>query len=158
MGITLTSTEKTRLEAGGFLGMQITGGPEKRKYYLPDGRPIFAIPGERQYVIKDKDGKVIEKGTRDANLDKGWLMSPPSTLKIYCPGCDGWHDTQKEVKGCQMERAQKQKRLERRGLKLLRKGDNITDDKDEIATLKAKLEKLEAIITKLAGGNGGGIL
>ena len=147
--INLTSAEKAQLESGGFLGIQATGGPEKRKYYLPDGKPVFAIPGVRAYVIRDRNGNVTERGTRDANLDKGWLPSPPAIPKIYCPSCDGWHDTEKEIKGCQKQKKLAQKRLEQRGLRLLKKSGNIEEDKNEIAMLKEKLDKMEKLIETL---------
>lgn len=38
--------------------------------------------------------------TRDANLDKGWLLQPPTEKKLYCPHCDYWHDTKVEVTKC----------------------------------------------------------
>lgn len=76
------------------------GGIGKQTYFTPDGRRIRSVPNTRDYVLKDKDGKVIESGTRDGNFDKGWLPVMPTELKPHCDGCGDWHDTQEGVDKC----------------------------------------------------------
>ena len=76
------------------------GGPQKQRYYTPTGEEVFSIPSWREFVRKSSDGKILEQGTRDANLDKGWSLSLPTELKVACPGCSKWHDTQEEVDAC----------------------------------------------------------
>ena len=96
-----TETQKRIIQAQGFgLSGGIRGGPKKTKYWTPDGRVILAPPSLRGFVRKDLQGKVIDSGTRDANLDKGWLLTEPTELKVRCPHCDKWHDTEEDVHGC----------------------------------------------------------
>ncbi len=88
------------VQATGFGLSGDIGGLPRTTYYTPDGRVISTIPNIREFVRRDKDGKVIATGVRDANLDKGWLLTPPKTKKKYCPGCDAWHDNQKQIDAC----------------------------------------------------------
>ena len=75
------------------------GGQPKMTYWTPDGRMVRAMPDMHEYS-RTQNGKVVENGIRDANLDKGWLLQKPDVLKPYCEGCDRWHDTQKEINSC----------------------------------------------------------
>ncbi len=122
----------------GLLG-GVSGGVPRKIYWTPDGRKIEAIPNIREFVRK-KGGKVIETGTRDANLDKGWLLEPPKEPKLYCPGCDGWHDTKKQINACVL----KSKRFIRIAGKKAKQeqADENTELKKRIADLEAKLNKL----------------
>jgi len=122
------------------------GGLLRQTYYTPDGRTIRAIASIRDYVRKDKDGKVVETGSRDANLDKGWLLAMPSDLKLYCSGCDKWHDTQEEIDACI---ASKQKFIDR----MTRKGNG--QYKKETVDLEQKVANLEALVAKLMEGKNG---
>ena len=76
------------------------GGPQKRRYYTPAGEEVYSLPSWREFVRKDSDGRILEQGTRDANLDKGWSLSLPTELKVACSGCGKWHDTDGEVDAC----------------------------------------------------------
>lgn len=96
-----TEQQKRMIAAQGYGPSGKVWDKGKRvKYWTPDGREIIALPSVRGFIRKDKDGKVIETGTRDANLDKGWLLAPPTDPKVRCTHCDKWHDTQEEVDGC----------------------------------------------------------
>ena len=67
------------------------GGPQQQRYYLPTGEEKYGIPS----MVGNIHGNY-----RDANLDKGWSLSMPTELKVACPGCSKWHDTQEEVDAC----------------------------------------------------------
>ncbi len=123
-----------------------TGVKEKR-YWTPDGREIFGVPALREYVVRNKEGKVIRGGIRDANLDKGWLEMPPSVLQIPCSGCDRWHDTQKEVDSCITLKNKTIQRFEKEARAKLKKeavGKDIQISKmeNEIKDLKEMVGKL----------------
>lgn len=118
------------------------GGLPRQTYYTPDGRVVRAIPSWREYVKKDKEGKVIETGTRDANFDKGWLPVMPTELKPYCPHCGKWHNTQEEIDACAnriKQRTEWGDRLARKAKK--QESDDISDLKKEVAELKEMLQK-----------------
>ena len=139
------------IEQSGFGITEDIGGLPRQIYYTPDGREIRAIPSLRDYVVRDAKDKVVRTGTRDANLDKGWLLAPPTELKLYCSGCDRWHDTQEEIDACI---AQKQKFIDRMARKA--KKEYKPEDTGEVAMLKDKVAKLEEMLTKaLKGGNNG---
>ena len=128
------------IEAAGYGISGDIGGLRRTAYYTPDGRVIKAIPNMRDYVLKNKDGKVIDSGTRDGNLDRGWLLQMPQIKKLFCPSCDRWHDTQAEVKACKVTQdrmiakmAAKTKREET---------DKTVDLEQQVAELKAMVEKL----------------
>ena len=125
------------------------GGLPKNTYYTPDGRVIRAIAAMREYVVKDKDGKVIGTGTRDANLDKGWLLTPPKELKPHCKTCDRWHDTLEEVEQCAQKQAEFIARVTRQA-----KDEQV----DEVASLKSQVAELKALVSKLIGGKDGALL
>lgn len=127
------------IEASGYGISGDVGGLPRTTYYTPDGRVIKAIPSLREYV-KKKDGKVIESGTRDANLDRGWLLQKPTELKLYCSGCDMWHDTQEEVDACIVRKNKWVKALGKKAIK--QNGDEMDTLKKEVAELKEMLAKL----------------
>ena len=95
----VNSTKQEAARTGAAVG-GVWGGPRKQRYYTPTGVEVLAIPSWREFVRKGPDGKILEQGTRDANLDKGWSLSLPTELKVACPGCSKWHDTQEEVDAC----------------------------------------------------------
>ena len=89
---------------------------------------------------KDKDGKVIATGKRDANLDRGWLLTKLKRKKLYCPGCDRWHDTQKQVNACVLSSRRFIKVAEQKA-----KQEQI----DENAELRKRITDLEAKLSKI---------
>ena len=143
----LTSAiERTGYGFGGDIG-----GLPRTTYYTPDGRVIKAIPSIREYVKKDKEGKVIGGGTRDANLDKGWLLSLPNrnVRKLFCQTCDRWHDTQAEVKACGQELKKFIDQMTRKAKK---------ENTDKTSSLEQQVAELKAMVSRLMEGKNGGIL
>lgn len=138
---------KAQLETQGAALAEVWGGPKKQKYYTPDGREVWGIPAVHDYVVKDRGGKVIESGTRDANYDKGWLPLMPTKRKVYCPGCDKWHNTKAQVATCVAAKRILQDEWERKAQRMMKK-DNGKGDA-EIAELKDKIDRLEALVSKL---------
>jgi len=131
------------IESSGYGISGDIGGLPRQTYYTPDGRVIKAIPSIREYVIKAEDGKVIKSGTRDANYGKGWLPVMPSELKLYCAGCDMWHDTQGEVDTCIVE---KNKQVDKLGKKAVKQNEDEIDAlKKEVAELKEMVKKLTEV-------------
>ena len=128
------------IERAGFGVSGDIGGLPRTTYYTPDGRIIRAIPNIREYTVKNKDGDVIHSGTRDANLDKGWLLSSPSTPKLFCRTCDGWHDTQEEIKACGVERTRFINVMEVKAKQ---------EETDKTASLEQKVAELTAMVEKL---------
>lgn len=104
MPTTLTEEQKTQILRDGYGKSGDIGGQPKTRYWTPDGREIWAAPSWREFARKNAKGQLLESGIRDANLDKGWLTQKPSILKLFCPSCDLWHDTQKEIAECQKKR------------------------------------------------------
>ena len=134
----LTKEEKVLLESAGVVPGQTWGGPQKVRYYAPDGEEVWGIPALREYVVK-KDGKIIKQGTRDANLDR-WSLSKPKVRKIHCLGCDGYHSTRREADKC----------LEKQQAILVewnRKSRKEQPD-DRITKLEEKLDALIKALTK----------
>lgn len=124
----------------------ITGvidGQLRQRYFLPDGRVVLATPSMHEFQ-QTKDGKVIASGIRDTNLDRGWLLTKPTELKLHCDGCDKWHDTQKEVNACTRKKIQANKNMARQTLE-----PGVNTD------VNARMDKLEdmfsQILTKLGG-------
>ncbi len=116
------------------------GGLPRTNYYTPDGRTIQAIPQIREFVRKDKDGNIIGTGKRDANLDKGWLLTKPIVLKLYCRWCTTWHDTVKEINACG---ASQQKFIKQAEFKAKKEETQRTKSlEDKITELEAKMAKL----------------
>ena len=95
----INSTKQEAARTGAAVS-GVWGGPQKQRYYTPTGEEVYSIPSWREFTRKGPDGKILEQGTRDANLDKGWSLSLPTELKVACPGCSKWHDTQEEVDAC----------------------------------------------------------
>lgn len=96
---------KAALESAGCYAGAISGGPKKMRYWKPCGCEVITTPSWREYVLRDKNGKVVGDGTRDANYDKGWLPTPPQAKKLCCTHCDEWHDTPEEIEACGAKRA-----------------------------------------------------
>lgn len=94
----------------------------------------------RAWGGKDKDGNPLN-GTRDANLDKGWLLTKPTDLKLRCKYCDKWHDTQEEVEGCNKSRKAFVSLHERKAKEEL-KEDPVADLRKEVNELKSVMMEL----------------
>ena len=113
------------------------GGIARQKYWTPDGREIMAIPNMREF----RDNQSM--GTRDANLDNGWLLQKPTELKVRCPHCDKWHDTTDGVEQCGKQRAafigSHQKKVEKEILDAI---PEVSQLRQDIANLKEMLAKL----------------
>jgi hypothetical protein len=125
------------IEASGYGITGDIGGLSKTTYWTPDGRMILSVPSIREYQVK-KDGKVIRQGTRDANLDRGWLLQKPQILKPHCNGCGNWHDTQSEVDACIIKQKEYLDRMER----LAHKEAEKTSLEKQVADLQEMVKKL----------------
>ena len=126
------------------------GGQPKQTYWTPDGRQIKAMPDIHHYALKDKDDKVIANGVRDANLDKGWLLQKPSELKLYCPHCDRWHDTEGEIRQCESKNTQFVAKCEEKAKKEL--------GIDRIGKLETDMSELKNLMKQLLERRNGQIL
>jgi len=104
----------------------------------------------REYAVRDKEGKVIRSGIRDANLDKGWLLSPPQALKVFCRWCDRWHDQAEDIAACRQEKDVWEDGLAQRTQK------EVKDD--AVASLEQQVADLTALVKQLMEGNHGGVL
>jgi len=144
---------KAQIRAGAeFSATSATGGAQKKQYWTPDGRILFLVPQIRQFVRKDKDGNVIASGTRDANMDKGYLSHPPSEAekKVFCRWCDTWHDTQVEVEACQI--ANKKIEAQREAMARQELANQTIEKDNEISKLNSRIEQLEKLIKEKLGG------
>lgn len=152
----LTAEQRQIVETTGYGLAGNIGGLPKRTYYTPDGRVIRAVESIREYVRKDKDGKVIEQGKRDANLDKGWLLQRPAVLKPHCQTCNRWHDTLEQVAECKA----KQEAFVGRALKdeTEIEAKRKQAEADRVSSLESKIERLTALVEKLTGGASGEVL
>lgn len=128
------------IEAAGYGLSGNIGGLPRKTYYTPDGRTIKAIPQIREWCRKDASGKIIETGTRDANLSLGWLESPPTVLAITCPTCGNWHDTKALVRKC---KAAQQLLIEKSEARTKQEfTDKTSALEKQVAELTAKLDRL----------------
>jgi hypothetical protein len=134
-------TLKEELATKGFAKTGDVGGQPKQRYWTPDGREIMAMPEMHEFTRK-KDGKVVEIGIRDANLDNGWLISRPNEPKLYCPNCDKWHDTKLEIKDCGIKRNKFLSRVTKKAEKELGKNDRIEQLESELKEIKNLLKKM----------------
>ncbi len=127
------------IESAGYGLSGDIGGLPKKTYYTPDGRTIKMVPAIREFVKKDKDGKVIETGTRDANLDK-WLETPPQVKQLQCQWCSRWHRTQVEINRCRQQ-YEKLVAVSLNKAKLEEQEKTVSLEK-EVAELKMKLDRM----------------
>lgn len=142
---------RQEIESFGFGVTGYVGGLPKTTYYTPDGRSFRAIPLIRDWQKLNDEGKVIAKGTRDANLDKGWLLQMPAVLKIHCLFCDGYHDSQTQVDTCEVV-AKKVKAERQAVIDTEIAADKAEQDKEiskQIAERDAKIGFLESQLAKL---------
>lgn len=151
MAIKLDEAQKRRLESEQFLLSKVpSGGPRRQTYYTPDGRKIQQFPQMREYVLKDKDGNIIETGTRDANYDHGWLPSspPPQLRKPYCPSCDKWHDDEAGVEAC---RKRRQAEVEAQQRKVQERLDRERAKAASSNGADARIDQIEASLAEVKG-------
>lgn len=125
-------------------GYAITATLTKQRYWTPDGREVFSFPSWREFSSRDKDGNVTN-GRRDANFDKGWLPSCPAEadLKVQCPHCDRWHDTEDLVDECGDNQAAFSRKWDKRAKKDHKK-DNADDRMDR---LEAMMQQLMEVVS-----------
>jgi hypothetical protein len=145
----MTNQKRENLGGRGATGVILSGGLPKRRYYAPDGEEVFAIPSMREFQAKNAAGKVIRSGTRDANLDKGWTTTPPSTLKIKC-ACKKYHDTQDEVDFCVAKRGASAAKWERTATT----GDEQPqiEPSERVDAMQAQLDEMKAQLQEVLGG------
>lgn len=145
----LSSIQKAELESQGVTISEVFGGAKKSRYWTPDGREVRAVPSMRTW-IKKKDGKVIDSGIRDANLDKGWLLQPPTKLKPYCPHCDNWHDTQKEIDECGAKKKVFDNKWAAMAKRMRRdEGGEVEKIKAEVLELKSDMTDIKNMLAQL---------
>lgn len=142
--MTVTIKEKADIKKQGYASV---GGIPKTTYWTPDGREIKAIASKREYNTKDAEGNVVGSGTRDANLDKGWLLAPPAKPKPYCAGCDKWHDTKKEVAGCRALKEEKVRKWKAWAEKE-KAGEAMTQAK-ELEEMRLEMLELKGLVYEL---------
>ena len=116
------------------------GGLPRKTYYTPDGQTVQKVPSIREYVVKDKEGTVVETGTRDANFDGGLLATMPTELKPHCPNCNGWHDAEKDISSC----AVTVKKRRAWGNKLA--GKLVAEESGDIEVLRNEVAELKNIL------------
>jgi len=126
------------------------GGPQKQRYYTPTGEEVYSIPSWREFTRKGQDGRVLEQGTRDANLDKGWSLSLPTELKVACPGCSKWHDTKEEVDACVDTRTAQMTRWQKEDADA-RAGQNNTDVEGRLGKLEEGLSDIKTLLQQALG-------
>ena len=117
------------LQTEGYAITQAWGGAPRQPYYTPDGREENKIIQYRQRA----DGVVY-----DLWLAMGYSLTPPEHPKLYCSGCDRWHDTLEEVEAC----IQKKNAIDE-------DGEKIVLDDDRLGQLEKRFGKMEENIGKL---------
>lgn len=115
-------------------------GIPRTKYYTPDGREEWKIPQHRQR----SDGVVY-----DVFLAEGYTLAPPENPKLYCAGCDRWHDTQEEVNECVEKKDTLASRMEKLAREELAKTQGEKDKR--IADLETKIDKLTKLLEAKLG-------
>ena len=125
------------------------GGLTKQRYWTPDGREMLAVPSIRTYV-RIKEGKQIGGGTRDANLDKGWLLQKPTRLKPHCSYCNKWHNNQKEIGECGNKKKSFNAEWEKKAKQMKRSESKEIDDiKQEFSELKSEMSDIKNMLAQL---------
>ena len=130
------------------------GGPQKQRYYTPTGEEVLAIPSWREFVRKGPDGKILEQGTRDANLDKGWSFALPTELKVTCPGCSKWHDTEEEVDACVDKKAAAAAQWERKALEQQPQSQDA-EMEERLGKLEEGLSDIKTLLQQALGAKNG---
>ena len=161
MAIQVTEQQKQAMEAEGFAGSVATGGPNKQRYFRPDGQAVYMIPAIRQTVVVGADGKKRAGPSRDANYDKGFLPVPPQVPQLTCPHCTDWHKTQEEVDNCGIIRNARIQVYEKEAQEEHTKYEQEFSNNGETAVRMDRLEKMmetmtNALMALMAKGNGNG--
>ena len=130
------------------------GGPQKRRYYTPAGEEVYSLPSWREFVRKDSDGRILEQGTRDANLDKGWSLSLPTELKVACSGCGKWHDTDGEVDACIDTRTAQMAQWQKEDA-AARAEQNNADVEGRLDKLEEGLSDIKSLLQRALGAKDG---
>jgi len=149
----INSTKQEAARTGAAVS-GVWGGPQKQRYYTPTGEEVYSIPSWREFTRKGPDGKILEQGTRDANLDKGWSLSLPTELKVACPGCSKWHDTQEEVDACVDKKAEAAAQWERKALEQQPQSQDA-DMEDRLGKLEEGLSDIKALLQQALGVKNG---
>lgn len=142
--MTVTAKDKAAIKKQGYADI---GGIPRQTYWTPDGRKVQGIASWREYNLKDDEGNVTGSGVRDANLDKGWLLQPPTEKKPYCAGCDKWHDTEEEVIKCIAEREESTRKWEERARKE-KEGEAMAQGK-EMEEMRTEMLELKGMVHEL---------
>ena len=145
----INSTKQEAARTGAAVS-GVWGGPQKQRYYTPTGEEVYSIPSWREFTRKGPDGRILEQGTRDANLDKGWSLSLPTELKVACPGCSKWHDTQEEVDACVDKKAEAAAQWERKALEQQPQSQDA-DMEDRLGKLEEGLSDIKALLQQALG-------
>jgi hypothetical protein len=143
----ITNAIRRQLDSQGSALTGVWGGPKKQRYYTPSGDEVWAIPSIREWVSRDENGQIVDQGTRDSNLDKGWLLTPPTDLMLHCGGCDKWHEAQADVDKCVEAKALVSKQWETRARKQM--GGNAGGSTEEVAALTTQVEELKVMVAQL---------
>ena len=151
MAVNSTKQEASRT---GAAVSGVWGGPQKKRYYTPTGEEVYSLPSWREFVRKDSDGRILEQGTRDANLDKGWSLSLPTELKVACPGCSKWHDTQQEVDACVDKKAEAAAQWERKAIEQQPQAQDA-DMEERLGKLEEGLSDIKALLQQALGVKNG---
>ena len=149
----INSTKREAARTGAAVS-GVWGGPQKQRYYTPTGEEVYSIPSWREFTRKGPDGKILEQGTRDANLDKGWLLSLPTELKVACPGCSKWHDTQQEVDACVDKKAEAAAQWERKAIEQQPQAQDA-DMEERLGKLEEGLSDIKALLQQALGAKNG---
>lgn len=144
--MTVTAEDKLQIKQKGYADI---GGLQKNHYWTPDGREVVAVPAMRTYNVIE-NGKVIESGVRDANLDNGWFLQKPAILKPHCPHCDRWHDTQKEIDKCGVNKIAFNKKWDKLAQKMKAdEGGEVNSLKTEVDGLKEDVSQIKDMLLQL---------
>ena len=112
----------------------------RTRYFTPDGREEWKIPQHHER----RDGVIY-----DIFIAQGYTLTPPVNPKLYCLGCDGWHDTQEEVDACVGKKSKFMASMNRKASRELAK-EQRTKDKT-ITDLEAKVDKLTRLLEAKLG-------
>ena len=112
----------------------------RTRYYTPDGREQLKIPQHRER----SDGVIY-----DLFLAEGYTLTPPKNPKLYCKGCDRWHDTQKEVDACIEKKRKFADAMQRKAEREFSKEQKVKDK--TIADLEDKVDKLTKLLEDKLG-------
>ena len=141
------ATRRQLSSTGVVLNGGVWGGAKKQMYYTHSGDEIWAAPSIREWIKQDEHGQTTDWGTRDSNLDKGWLLAPPAVPILHCKGCDKWHDTQADVDKCIETKARVARKWETRARKQM--GADSQGSAAEVAALTNQVEELKAMVAQL---------